>query len=53
MIERQKERFNRNKSLEMIQDYLRNPSENQAKYFEFVANESLAQYNDYFESEKD
>lgn len=54
MIERQRQRFNKNNSLDLIQNYLRNPSEeNQAKYFELVANESLTQYNDYFETEKD
>ena len=37
----------------MIQDYLRNPAENQSKYLDFIANESLTQYNDYFETEKD
>ena len=53
MIENQKQRFQEKNSLEIIQNYLRDPAKYENEYLSFVGNESIAQYKDYFESDKD
>lgn len=53
MIEGQKKRFEDQKSIELIQNYLLDPVANEAAYLELLDNESIAQYKDYFKSEND
>ena len=53
MIESQRQRFDENQSLELIQNYLKDPVANEAAYIELLDNESIAQYKDYFRTEND
>ena len=53
MIEGQKKRFEENNSLEIVQNYLKNPAEHESAYLNLLDNESVAQYKDYFKSEND
>ena len=53
MVEGQKLRFENNKSLELIQNYLADPEKYQNEYYQLLEKESVAQYQDYFKSEND
>jgi hypothetical protein len=53
MVEGQKLRFENNKSLELIQNYLADPDKYQNEYYQLLEKESVAQYQDYFKSEND
>jgi len=50
MVEGQKLRFENNKSLELIQNYLADPEKYQNEYYQLLEKESVAQYKDYFKS---
>lgn len=53
MIEEQKKRFESEKYLETLENYLKEPTKHEAAYFALIENESVAQYKDYFKSEND
>jgi hypothetical protein len=53
MIEEQKKRFEENKYLTTIQNYLKDPETYEKDYLQLLENESVAQYKDYFKSEND
>lgn len=53
MIDGQRARFESNNTQELIENYIREPEKYEKEYFEFLQKESVQQYNDYFESEKD
>lgn len=39
--------------MELIQQYLADPTANEAAYLKMLDNESVAQYKDYFQTEND
>ena len=53
MVENQKARFSQNGYNELVQNYLRSPEEYEDQYLKMIGDESVAQYRDYFESEKE
>ena len=53
MIDAQKQRFQENNYLEVIQKYLEDPAANESAYLQMLDSESVAQYKDYFKSEND
>lgn len=53
VISRQKERFDKNQTNTLIENYLRNPEKHESEYLKLVREEARNMYKDYFESDKD
>lgn len=53
MIESQKNRFQQQNVQSLIENYLREPLKHQSEYINFVKSESVAQYQDYFQTDRD
>jgi hypothetical protein len=53
MIEGQKSRFEQANVQQLIENYLREPTKYEKEYISFVKSEALAQYQDYFQTDKD
>lgn len=53
MIEEQKKRFEQNKYMTTIQNYLRDPATHEKEYLQLLESQSIAQYKDYFRTEND
>lgn len=53
VISRQKERFDKNQTNTLIENYLRNPEKHESEYLKLVREEARNIYKDYFESDKD
>jgi hypothetical protein len=53
MIEEQRKRFQEQKHLEIIQNYLQDPATHEKAYLELLENDAVAQYRDYFRTEND
>jgi len=53
MIDSQKQRFQENEYISVLQQYLENPSAHESSYLKMLDSESVAQYKDYFQTEND
>lgn len=53
LVEEQRKRFQEQKHLETIQNYLLDPVTHEKAYLELMENEAAAQYKDYFRTEND
>lgn len=53
MVERQRQRFGDLGYNELISKYLSDPSQYESEYLKMISNESIKQYSDYFESDKE
>lgn len=53
MVENQKSRFEKTNVQQLIENYLREPTKYEKDYISFIKSEALAQYQDYFQTDKD
>jgi hypothetical protein len=53
MVENQRVRFQEEGHSQTVENYLRDPIEYEADYLKMIQDESVKQYRDYFESEKE
>lgn len=53
MIEAQKGRFEKGNTLQVIENYIRDPVKFEKDYISLIKSEAVAQYQDYFQTDKD
>lgn len=53
MITAQKDRFGQKNVQQLIENYLREPTKYEKEYINFVKSQALAQYQDYFQTDRD
>lgn len=50
MIENQRARFESNKYVQLVENYLREPEKYELEYLKMISDEAVNQYRDYFET---
>ena len=53
MVDEQKRRFEENRAVDIIQNYLQDPVRHERAYLDLIQEESVNQYKDYFRTEND
>jgi hypothetical protein len=53
MIQNQRSRFESNKYVQLVENYLREPEKYELEYLKMISDEAVNQYRDYFETEKE
>ncbi len=53
MVDNQKARFEQKQYSQLVENYLRNPKEFEGEYLKMISDETVNQYRDYFQTEKE
>ena len=53
MIENQRARFEQGKYSQLVENYLREPEKYEVEYLQMISDETINQYRDYFQTEKE